>query len=87
MPGKSRRDAPVIVLPLQFLLLLSVGGNGAKIAGAAGRGQSWCSGCSCSILMATTLHPCIFVAFVAAAAAVLKQFNFDLSAKLNVRQF
>jgi len=82
MPGKSRRDAPVIVLPLQFLLLLSVGGKGAKIGG-----QSWCSGCSCSILMATTLHPCIFVAFVAAAAAVLKQFNFDLSAKLNVRQF
>lgn len=31
--------------------------------------------------MATTLHPCIF-----AAAVVLKQFNFDLSAKLNVRQ-
>jgi len=32
----------------------------------------------------TSVH---FVAFVAAVAAVLKQFNFDLSAKLNVRLF
>lgn len=81
---KTQRDAPVIVLPLQFLLLLS-GGRSRRVAAAAA--AAGVSTPAATALKATTPYPGTLQRFVVGAvvvvvaAAAIMQFNFDLSAK------